>query len=246
MADQRVRSNDDTDEIIRHAVIKNLQGSSSPPQWQDIANRLKDIGIIRTGRQVRESWVNYLNPFLNFEPFTPEEMEILKKLYSEALAQDARGQTRMLKSGKLQLPLKENGETMSWELILPGRSPNVVKNKYYSHQKYWNRPDIQPDQHQLYSVNTSISEERDDDKVNNSDFYDSSLHEDGRGDRPFAFSLTTEYDTPLGAAFGPPFDERRGGKSARKSARKPSRKPSRKSSRKAKKSSRKYRKVSRK
>ena len=147
-----------------------------------------------------------------------------------------------MNSGKLQLPLKENGETMSWELILPGRSPNVVKNKYYSHQKYWNQPDIQPDQDQLYNVNPSISVERDD-----SDFYDSSLHDDGKGDRPFAFPLTTNYDTPSGAAAAASYW---GGKSARKSARKPSRKSSRKSqrksSRKAKKSSRKYRKISRK
>ena len=252
MDDQHVLSND---EIIRNAVIENINGSSSPPQWQEIANGLKYKGIVRTGRQVRESWVNYLNPFLNFEPFTQEEMKTLQNLYLEAHKQERQGQTRMLNSGKLQLPLKENGETMSWELILPGRSPNVLKNKYYSYQKYWNQPDRQPDQDQdqLYDVNPSTSLEKDDDKLNNSDFYDSSLHDDGKGDRPFAFPLTTRYDTPPGAAvayFGSPSYPLDGGKSARKSARKASskssRKPSRKSSRKAKKSSRKYRKVTRK
>ena len=243
MADQRARSNEETDDIIRSAVIEKLrEGSSSSPQWQEIANGLKDKGINRSGRQVRESWVNYLNPYLNFEPFTPEEMQILKNLYFEARVQNTHGQTRALNSGKLQLPLKENGETMSWELILPARSPNVVKNKYYSHQKYWNQPDIQPDQDQLYNVNPSISVERDD-----SDFYDSSLHDDGKGDRPFAFPLTTNYDTPSGAAAAASYW---GGKAARKASRKSyrksARKSSRKSSRKAKKSSRKYRKVSRK
>ena len=246
--------NEETNNIIRDAVMEELrENPSSSPQWQEISNGLKKKGLLhKSGRQIRELWVNYLNPSLNFEKFTPEEMQILQTLYYEAHAQNTRGQTRMLKSGNLQLPLKENGETMSWELILPGRSPNVVKNKYYSHQKYWNRTEQpeQPDQDQLYRVEHSISEERDDDVSNNYDFYDSDLHERSkRGDSPppFAFPLTTRYDMPSSsAAFGSSFDERGGGKSARKSARKSSRKPSRKSSRKAKKSSRKYRKVSRK
>lgn len=261
MADQRVRerSTKETDDIIRDAVMEELrENPSSSPQWQKIANGLKKKGLLhKSGRQIRELWVNYLNPSLNFEKFTPEEMQILQTLYYEAYAQNTRGQTRMLESGNLQLPLKENGDSMSWEHILPRRSPNVVKTKYYSHQKYWNRTEQpeQPDQDQLYRVEHSISEERDDDVSNNYDFYDSDLHERSkRGDSPppFAFPLTTRYDMPpsSSAAFGSSFDERGGGKSARKSARKFARKsakkPSRKYSRKAKKSSRKYRKVSRK
>jgi hypothetical protein len=258
MADQRVRerSTKETNDIIIDAVMEELrENPSSSPRWQEIANGLQKKSLLhRSGRQIRELWVNYLNPSLNFEKFTPEEMQILQTLYYEAHAQNARGQTRMLESGNLQLPLKENGDSMSWEHILPRRSPNVVKTKYYSHQKYWNQPERQPGQDQLYRVEHSISEERDDDVSNNYDFYDSDLHERSkRGDSPppFAFPLTTRYDIPSSsAAFGSSFDERGGGKSARKSARKPSRKSfrksSRKSSRKAKKSSRKYRKVTRK
>ena len=227
MADQRVLNNDEKNDIIRNAIIHHPSFSSSKPQWQQIANGIneKNIGIVTTGRKIRELWVNYLNPFLNFEPFTQEEMQILQNLYLEARAQHARGQTRMLESGNLQLPLKENGETMSWELILPGRSPNVLKNKYYSYQKYWNQTETQPQDQDLYAANPSPSVERDDDVSNNYDFYNSDLHERSqRGDSPppFAFPLTTR------------FDKSSGGKSARKS------------SRKAKKSSNKYRKSTRK
>ena len=242
MADQRV--NDEKNDIIRNAIINHPSfSSSSKPQWQEIANGInaKNIGIVTSGRKVRELWVNYLNPFLNFTQFTQEEMQILQNLYLEARAQQARGQTRMLESGNLQLPLKENGETMSWELILPGRSPNVLKNKYYSYQKYWNRTE-QPDQDELYSVNPSTSVEKDDDVSNNYDFYDSDLHERSkRGDSPppFAFPLTTKFDHPSGAAFGGGGKRKTSRKSAMKAYRKSARKASRKSARKYRKATRK-------
>ena len=249
MADQRVLLSDEKNERISNAIMLHPSfSSSSTPKWQEIANGLRTEGIVTDGRKIRELWVNYLNPSLNFEPFTEEEMQTLKRLYFEAKAQ---GQTRMLKSGKLQLPLQQNGETMSWELIFPGRSPNVLKNKYYSLQNYWNQTERQSDQDQLYnSVDRSPSVVRDDDTPNNYDFYDSDLHERGqRGESPppFAFPLTTMYDGSPGAAaaasyYGsPPYshsvERTEGGKAARKY---------RKASRKYRNSARKYRKTSRK
>ena len=65
------RSNEEINDIIRSAVIEKLREGS--PRWQEIANGLKDKGIKNingtniSGRQIRESWVNYLNPSLNFE-----------------------------------------------------------------------------------------------------------------------------------------------------------------------------------
>ena len=248
MADQRVLLSDEKNERISNAIMLHPSFSSSlTPKWQEIANGLRAEGIVTDGRKIRELWVNYLNPSLNFNPFTEEEMQTLKRLYFDAKAQ---GQTRMLKSGKLQMPLQQNGETMSWELILPGRSPNVLKNKYYSLQKYWNQPERQPDQDQLYnSVDSSSSAVRDDDIQNNYEFYGSDLHARGqRGDSPppFAFPLTTMYDGSPGAAaasyYGsPPYshsvERTDGGKVVRKY---------RKTSRKYRNSARKYRKASRK
>jgi hypothetical protein len=248
MADQLFSNKERIRNAIRDAVIQNRPNGNF--QWQKIANDLAAVGIQTDGRKIREMWINYLDPELNLEPFTADEMQTLKNLYFEAKGQ---GRSRLLESGKYQLPLKD-GNPMSWENILPRRSPNVVKNAYYSQQKYWLQGQAQ--EPELLPANISPSVVRDDaPNKNNLEFHEVDglfrelMDPDPRitpnPEGPFAFSLTTKYDTPPGAAFGS-FDERRGGKSARKFARKSSRKPSRKSSRKAKKSSRKYRKVTRK
>lgn len=223
--------------------------------WSDIAITL--TGVVNTrsgahleGRHILEMWINQLDPRLNRQAFTTEELEHLKKKYLEAKTQ---GKT--LERGKVQLP-----EGYTWNNVLPEiyrRSPNDVKNAYYTNQRYWSGQVAQP-----VSVPVSVSHEVSSEvpaRDNGYSEYDISpdnelFSSDSRiiplideTPTPFAFSLPNY--TPPGAAasdFGSSFDERGGGKSARKSARKPSRKSFRKSSRKAKKSSRKYRKVTRK
>ena len=242
MADQLIFSNKERiRNAIRNAVIEN-----GNKQWQQIANDLAAVGIQTDGRKIREMWINYLDPDLNLEPFTADEMQTLKNLYFEAKGQ---GRSRLLESGKLQLPLKD-GKPMSWEDILPRRSPNVVKNAYYSQQKYWLQG--QGQEPELLPANISPSVERDDaPNKNNLEFHEvhglfrELVDPDPRitpnPEGPFAFPLTTRYDTPSGAAAAS--DERHwGGKAAIKSSKKSKRKSSKKSkkklSRKAKKSSR--------
>ena len=254
MADQLIFSNKERiRNAIRDAVIQNRQNGNL--QWQKIANDLAAVGIQTDGRKIREMWINYLDPDLNLEPFTADEMQTLKNLYFEAKDQ---GRSRLLESGKYQLPLKD-GNPMSWENILPRRSPNVVKNAYYSQQKYWSQGQAQ--EPELLPANISPSVVRDDAPNENNldsrevdglfrELMDTDPRITPNPEGPFAFPLTTNYDTPSGAAAAAA--SYWGGKAAitnkssRKSTKKSSRKSQRKSYRKVKRSSRKYRKFSRK
>ena len=253
MADQLFSNKERIRNAIRDAVIQNRQNGNF--QWQKIANDLAAVGIQTDGRKIREMWINYLDPDLNLEPFTADEMQTLKNLYFEAKDQ---GRSRLLESGKYQLPLKD-GNPMSWENILPRRSPNVVKNAYYSQQKYWSQGQAQ--EPELLPANISPSVVRDDAPNENNldsrevdglfrELMDTDPRITPNPEGPFAFPLTTNYDTPSGAAAAAA--SYWGGKAAitnkssRKSTKKSSRKSQRKSYRKVKRSSRKYRKFSRK
>jgi len=226
-------------EKIRKTIIdyqKTNPTSSSIP-WEKIAKDLKTQGITTSGRKMREMWINYLDPNLNFGPFTKDEIQTLKALYKEA-----RDQKRFLPNGKVQLPLR-NGHIMSWNDILPRRSPNVLKNKYYSVSFFSTADDETTDPRTLAIIDNSPSVERDDDELN---IYSDAFSSPG----PFEFSIPrfdyTGSQLPGGnaASYSVSVERRNGGKMSRK-ARLSSRK-ARLSSRKARKSARKARKSARK
>ena len=222
-------------EKIRKIIIdyqKTNPTSSSIP-WEKIAKDLKKQGITTNGRKIREMWINYLDPNLNFGPFTKDEIQTLKALYKEA-----RDQKRFLPNGKVQLPLRNGHITMSWNDVLPRRSPNVLKNKYYSVSFFSTVDDETTDPRTFNILDNSPSVERDDDELN---IYSDAFSSPG----PFEFSIPrfdyAGYQLPGGNAS---VERRNGGKMSRKArlssrkARKPARK-ARLSSRKARKSSRK-------
>ncbi|EAY03753.1 Myb-like DNA-binding domain containing protein [Trichomonas vaginalis G3] len=76
--------------------------------WESIASCMKN----RSPRQCRERWTNYLMPDLSSAPWTPEEDELLEKLY------------------------KIYGS--KWSKIaahLPNRSANIVRNRYRNNSR---------------------------------------------------------------------------------------------------------------
>jgi hypothetical protein len=62
------------DELIRQAMEQ-----GEPQSWGMIANQIPN----RTARQVRERWVNYLNPRVNTEPWTIAEEDNLRCLHAQ-------------------------------------------------------------------------------------------------------------------------------------------------------------------
>lgn len=98
--------------------------------WERFSQELKmkdSSGKFITGRKLLESWTNYLDPRLNLDPLTESELTQLISYYAQALSQNRRAA-----SGKYQLPLDEKGKPYKWIGLIPGRSPNVLKNLYYS------------------------------------------------------------------------------------------------------------------
>ncbi|CAD8123504.1 unnamed protein product [Paramecium sonneborni] len=87
------------------------------PQWNAIARQMK----IKTGKQVRRRYKNFLDPNLNHGPINEAEDERIFQNY--------------LKYGS------------QWSKIaqeMPGRSENMVKNRFYSYikEKYLNQPNL--------------------------------------------------------------------------------------------------------
>ncbi|CEM18518.1 unnamed protein product [Vitrella brassicaformis CCMP3155] len=76
--------------------------------WTEVATRLEKItGICRSGKQVRERFVNYLNPALKYGDLTDEEDQYILKRQQE---------------------IGNKWSTIAREL---GRSSNCIKNRYY-------------------------------------------------------------------------------------------------------------------
>ena len=59
--------------------LKRLVAKFGTDNWNAIAKKMKD----RTVRQVRERWLNYLDPNLNTSEWTPEEDKLLYEKFDE-------------------------------------------------------------------------------------------------------------------------------------------------------------------
>jgi hypothetical protein len=124
--------------------------------WTHIAGILTTQGIrddkggIINGKKLLESWLNYIDPGLNNSSYSMLDMDRLRDLYRLAVEQDRVS----AKSGKYLLPII-NGIPVKWNQVLPGRSPNVVKNFYNS---------------SVIQVKSPPSDD-DDDSVDDSDLY---------------------------------------------------------------------------
>jgi hypothetical protein len=118
---------------IRYLVANTPRKKEGKIPWADIARQLAIEGAVDsakkaiTGRKLLEVWTNYLDPTLTKHPFKSEEWETLIGLYIEAKQQGRRGR----KSSKYLLPSRA-GVPLKWVGLLPGRSPNMVKNLYNS------------------------------------------------------------------------------------------------------------------
>ena len=93
------------DNLLKELVVKYGQN------WQLISNNMKSVGN-RTGKQVRERYLNKLDPKISREPFSEEEDKIIFEQYT--------------KIGKKWSEISKH---------LHGRPENTVKNRYYSHIK---------------------------------------------------------------------------------------------------------------
>lgn len=64
---------------LEDSKLKDLVNQYGTLDWKKISNYMTG----RTARQCRERWINYLSPNTNSSPFTSDEDELLRKLYSE-------------------------------------------------------------------------------------------------------------------------------------------------------------------
>jgi hypothetical protein len=123
------------DQRIKDAIIKYVnepEHIGKGISWSAISNSL---GKIKTGPQIREKWVNNLNPNLNYTPFTREEERTLYRYFDESRSRNLR-----LPSGRYSLP---KDLVPSWgalvQILGTNRPENNVKNKFNTYQSYWNR-----------------------------------------------------------------------------------------------------------
>lgn len=89
-------------------LLLELIRTHGPRNWSQIAEGLEG----RVGKQCRERWRNHLDPGIRRDPFTPKEDELILKLVNDV-------GTRWSKIAER----------------LPGRTENMVKNRYYCNLK---------------------------------------------------------------------------------------------------------------
>jgi hypothetical protein len=117
------------DERIKAEIYKYMathpagQGIS----WATISN---NIGRIKTPKQIRERWINHLNPELNLKKFTRLEEQTLLQIFNESGMRDDES-----------LRDKKPRNIISWVDVArslgTNRSDNDVKNKFNIFQNYW-------------------------------------------------------------------------------------------------------------
>lgn len=90
-------------------VLRVIAASNEQPftQWSDLAPQLPG----RTGKQIRDRWVNYLNPAINHLPFSREDDLLLWNGHKE------------LGKRWVEISVKKFNST---------RSENHIKNRWYS------------------------------------------------------------------------------------------------------------------
>lgn len=90
-------------------VVEAVSNSTEQPftRWSDLAQRLPG----RVGKQIRDRWVNHLNPHINHMPFSKEDDKLLYKGYLDA--------------GKKWVEI-------STKYFNSTRSENHIKNRWYS------------------------------------------------------------------------------------------------------------------
>lgn len=124
------------DKFLRTAVEVEKLAS-----WEIIADKLKLQGFNRTGKQVRERYINHLDPNINTQPFKPDEDALIIeyfKIYGNKWAKIARH--------------------------LVHRSENAVKNRFHYHLKkliYEEvKPSLQKEEYLMNKIETeSFSDE---------------------------------------------------------------------------------------
>jgi hypothetical protein len=103
-------------------LLMKAVGQIGSKKWADVAKLVP----YRTSKQCRERWCNTLAPNVKHEPFEPWEDAIIVQ--------------------------KQRELGNRWSAItreLPGRSPNSVKNRWYSSLKYIHEPRLADFTHQL-------------------------------------------------------------------------------------------------
>jgi len=90
-------------------VIETVLSSKEQPftKWSELAQRLPG----RVGKQIRDRWINHLNPNINHNPFTPEEDLLLWEGHK--------------KFGNKWVEI-------SMKCFQSSRSENHIKNRFYS------------------------------------------------------------------------------------------------------------------
>lgn len=149
---EKVRKNWTLDEDNLLIILVSQYGQN----WQLIANKMKNSkgSINRTGKQVRERYLNKLDPKITKDPFTEEEDAIILDQYQ--------------KIGKKWSEIAK---------ILNGRPENSVKNRFYSHIKRKILKEEEEDESEKEGLAEKIATEE-----NEENSEESSDHEDERNE----------------------------------------------------------------